>query len=84
MSKVPEFEGDLKRLEELVRTLEQDKQGLEESLAAFEEGMKLANALAKTLEKAQERVMKLTKGRDGDLSLERFEDDDGEDDGDDD
>ena len=83
MSKVPEFEGDLKRLEELVRTLEQDKLGLEESLAAFEGGMKLAGKLAKTLEKAQERVMKLTKGRDGDLSLERFEDDDGEDDGDD-
>lgn len=80
MSKVPEFEGDLKRLEELVGKLEQDEMGLEESLAAFEEGMKLAGRLAKSLEKAQERVMKLTKGREGDPSLERFEDGDGEDD----
>jgi exodeoxyribonuclease VII small subunit len=80
VSKVPEFESNLKRLEELVRKLEQDELGLEESLAAFEEGMKLAGKLAKTLEKAQERVMKLTKGRDGEPSLESFEDDDGEDD----
>jgi exodeoxyribonuclease VII small subunit len=80
VSKVPEFEGDLKRLEELVRKLEEDELGLEESLAAFEEGMKLAGKLAKTLEKAQERVMKLSKGKSGDLSLEGFEEDDGEDD----
>jgi exodeoxyribonuclease VII small subunit len=80
LSKVPEFEGDLKLLEELVRKLEEDELSLEESLAAFEEGMKLAGRLAKTLEKAQERVMKLTEGRNGDLRLERFEDDEGEDD----
>jgi exodeoxyribonuclease VII small subunit len=80
LSKVPEFEGDLKLLEELVRKLEEDELGLEESLVAFEEGMKLAGKLAKTLEKAQERVMKLTEGRNGDLRLERFEGDEGEDD----
>ena len=80
MSKVPGFEGDLKRLEELVRKLEEDELGLEESLAAFEEGMKLAGKLAKTLEKAQERVMKLVSGRDGEPTLEEFEDDEGEDD----
>lgn len=80
MSKVPEFEGDLKLLEELVRKLEEDELSLEESLAAFEKGMKLAGRLAKTLEKAQERVMKLTEGRNGDLRLERFEGDEGEDD----
>lgn len=77
---MPEFEGDLKLLEELVRKLEEDELSLEESLAAFEEGMKLAGRLAKTLEKAQERVMKLTEGRNGDLRLERFGDDEGEDD----
>jgi exodeoxyribonuclease VII small subunit len=81
LSKVPEFEGDLKRLEELVRKMEEDELSLEESLAAFEEGMKLAGRLAKALEKAQERVMKLTEGRGGDHpQIERFEDDEGEDD----
>lgn len=80
MSKVPGFEGDLRRLEELVRKLEEDELGLEESLEAFEEGMKLAGKLAKTLEKAQERVMKLVRGREGEPSLEGFDDDDREDD----
>ena len=80
MSKLPEFEGDLKRLEELVRKLEEDELGLEESLKAFEEGMKLAGKLAKTLEKAQARVMKLTEGSGGSPQLEAFEDDDGQDD----
>ncbi len=35
------FEDDLKRLEELVRSLEQNELSLDESLAAFEEGSKL-------------------------------------------
>jgi exodeoxyribonuclease VII small subunit len=80
VSKVPEFERDLRRLEELVRKLEEDELGLEESLKAFEEGMKLAGKLAKTLEKAQERVMKLSRGRDEEPSLERFDDDEDGDD----
>jgi exodeoxyribonuclease VII small subunit len=80
VSKLPDFEGDLKRLEELVRKLEEDELGLEESLKAFEEGMKLAGKLGKTLEKAQQRVMKLTGGAGGEPTLEGFEDDDGEDD----
>jgi exodeoxyribonuclease VII small subunit len=76
LSKLPEFDDDLKRLEELVRKLEQEELGLDESLAVFEEGMKLAGKLAKTLEKAQERVMKLTEGRDGEPAVEAFKDDD--------
>jgi exodeoxyribonuclease VII small subunit len=80
LSKLTEFESDLERLEELVRKLEEDELSLEESLSAFEEGMKLAGRLAKALEKAQERVMKLTRQRDGDLSLEGFDDAEDEDD----
>lgn len=80
MSKVAKFERDLKRLEELVKKLEQNELGLEESLAAFEDGMKLAEGLAKTLEKAQERVAKLTGAREGELALEAFDDGGGDDD----
>ena len=74
------FEESLKRLEEIVRTLEQDELGLEASLKAFEEGTKLADALARDLEKAQARVAKLTRSKEGSPVLEEFDADTGNDD----
>lgn len=73
MSKGTTFEKDMAKLEELVEKLEHNELGLEESLKAFEEGMKLAGALMKTLEKAQERVRKLTKTEQGTFELPEFE-----------
>ncbi len=75
MSGEAKFEKDMARLEELVKKLEQSELGLEESLKAFEEGTKLAEVLTGVLEKAQERVSKLTKDRQGEFSLEAFGDD---------
>lgn len=80
MSSNKTFEDSLKRLEDLVRRLEQNELGLEESLKAFEEGTKLADALAKELEKAQARVAKLTRERQGEFALEEFNGDVGDDD----
>ena len=77
MSKRPTFEKDMGRLEELVKKLESGEISLEESLVAFEEGMKLAESLGKVLDRAQERVQKLTRGEQGEFVLENFEDDDG-------
>ena len=77
MSKRPTFEKDMGRLEELVKKLESGELSLEESLVAFEEGMKLAESLGKVLDKAQERVQKLTRGEQGEFVLEDFEDDEG-------
>ncbi len=73
MSKKATFEDDMATLEELVEKLEASELGLEQSLKAFEEGMKLAGTLMKTLEKAQERVRKLTKTEQGAFELEEFE-----------
>jgi len=78
VSKEATFEKDMARLEALVDKLEQEDLGLEESLKAFEEGMKLSETLTKALEKAQKRVMKLARGRDGELMLEGFDDDEEE------
>lgn len=75
MTKKSTFEKDMQRLEELVRKLEQEELGLEESLQAFEEGMRLAGALSKLLEKAEERVLKLTENAEGKPVLETFDDD---------
>jgi exodeoxyribonuclease VII small subunit len=68
----------MEKLEALVEQLEQNELGLEESIKAFEEGMQLATELMKSLEKAQERVMKLTRTEQGEFELEEFgsEDDD--------
>lgn len=59
------FEESMARLEEIVSTLERGESSLEESLALFEEGTKLAAACAKQLDQAEQKILKLTKGPDG-------------------
>ena len=73
MSKRSTFEEDMAKLEEIVSRLERSELGLDESLKAFEEGMKLAESLAKALGKAEERVQLLVKGVQGELELQDFE-----------
>jgi exodeoxyribonuclease VII small subunit len=72
LSKRATFEDEMGKLEELVEKLEQNELPLEDSIKAFEDGMKLAGSLMKTLEKAQERVRKLTKTEQGTFELEGF------------
>lgn len=72
MSKRATFEEDMGKLEELVERLERNELPLEESIEAFEEGMKLAGSLLKSLEKAQERVLKLTRTEQGAFELEEL------------
>lgn len=75
MSKKSTFEDDMARLEVIVAKLERNELGLDESLKAFEEGMMLAESLAKALEKAEARVQQLVKGIQGELELADFEGD---------
>ena len=72
MTKRATFEDDMGKLEDLVERLEQNELSLEDSIKAFEEGMKLAGSLMKALDKAQERVQKLTKTEQGTFELETF------------
>jgi exodeoxyribonuclease VII small subunit len=74
------FEDDLAKLEDLVRRLEEDELGLEESIEAFEEGMKIAGTLTRALEKAQARVQRLARDDQGEFALHELETGDGEDD----
>jgi exodeoxyribonuclease VII small subunit len=55
------FEDCLKRLEEIVDRLEKGDLSLEESLALFEEGMKLSNSCRGQLEAAEGKVEILLK-----------------------
>ena len=55
------FEEGLARLEELVGRLEDRRLGLDQALAAFEEGLILSAALKNKLDEAAGRVEKLTR-----------------------
>ena len=59
------FEESMTRLEEIVSILERGESTLDESLALFEEGTKLAAACSKQRDQAEQKILKLTKGPDG-------------------
>jgi len=66
------FETSLKRLEEVVKKLEGGELSLEESLKAFEEGVKHAGFCARKLDEAEKRVELLLKQKDGSFIREEF------------
>jgi len=55
------FEDNLNRLEEIVKKMENGDLSLEDSLKAFEEGIKLSRLCAKKLDEAERRVEVLLK-----------------------
>ncbi len=66
------FESALGRLEEVVDRLEHGELPLEESLALFEEGVRLSRRLAGQLEQAEQRVAVLVE-EGGELLARPFE-----------
>jgi exodeoxyribonuclease VII small subunit len=66
------FETALKRLEEVVRRLEGGDLSLEESLKAFEEGVRQASFCMKKLNEAEKKVEILLKQKDGSFVKEEF------------
>lgn len=67
-----DFEQSLKRLEEIVRKMEQGELTLESSLEAFEEGVKLTRNCQTALQKAEQKVNILMKNSDGEFSTTGF------------
>lgn len=59
------FEDSMARLEAIVAQLEQGEAPLEQSIALFEEGTKLIAGCSKLLDTAEQKVLKLSKGPDG-------------------
>lgn len=70
------FETSLKKLEEVVRKLEEGDLPLEDSLKAFEEGVKHASFCSRKLNEAEKRVELLLKQKDGNFIKEPFGSDD--------
>lgn len=69
MQEEPSFEDALKRLEEIVNSLETGQLPLDESLRKFEEGIRLSRLCNKKLAETQQKVEKLME-RDGTLFTE--------------
>lgn len=72
---VADFEKALNELEELVRKLEQGELSLEQSLTAFERGVKLTRECQSALRNAEQRVQQLTRAADGELETRPFKPD---------
>lgn len=68
------FESSIKRLDEIVRLLEKGDAPLNESLKLFEEGTDLISNCGKLLGDAEQTVVKLKKGPDGNPVELPFED----------
>jgi len=66
------FETALKKLEDVVKKLEGGELSLDDSLKAFEEGVKLAGFCSKKLNEAEKRVELLNKQKDGSFTRENF------------
>jgi len=67
------FEEALTRLEEIVEKLEDGDLPLDESLSAFEEGIRLSRICAKLLNEAERKVEILIKGEDDQLIAKPYE-----------
>ena len=67
------FEEAMTQLEEVVRKLESGDVALEDSLAAFERGVKLVRVLHARLDAVQEKIEELTRSEKGELSTKPLE-----------
>lgn len=66
------FEDKMKKLEEIANELEKGELNLDDSVSKFEEGMKLSKECSEMLEKAEKKITMLIKDEDGNLSEEKF------------
>ena len=63
--KIPTFEENMQRLEQIVRAMERGDVPLEESLKLFQEGTELVRTCGKLLDDAQLQIKKVIAGTDG-------------------
>ena len=71
--KIPTFEENMRRLEEIVRAMERGEVPLEESLKLFQEGTELVRKCGQLLDEAQLQVKKIATAADGTPVEENFD-----------
>ncbi len=73
MTQEIKFEDALKKLEDLVEELEKGDLSLDDSLAKYEEGIKLSVICTKKLESAKKKIEILVKTGEGKVTLKSFD-----------
>jgi exodeoxyribonuclease VII small subunit len=63
------LESTLKRLEEIVETLERGETPLDDAVALYEEGVQISKECAEKLKAAELKIKKLSKEIDGQFTL---------------
>ena len=63
MSKEIKFEGQMKKLQEIVEKLERNDVELDESIALYEEGLKLSKSLKDQLSVFESKIAALNEGK---------------------
>ena len=71
--KTPQFEEALKKLEDIVETMETDDLPLETLLARYEEGSKLVKVCQDKLAEAELKIQQLEKSAAGEMKLKPIE-----------
>ena len=66
------FEEQIEKLEEIVKELEKGDLNLDDSVAKFEEGIKISKECNKILESAEKKITILV-NQDGEMKEENFE-----------
>jgi exodeoxyribonuclease VII small subunit len=72
-TKQPSFEESLRRLEEIVASMESEEPDLDTMIKQFEEGQKLISLCQKRLTEVERRVEALVKNASGELETAPFE-----------
>jgi exodeoxyribonuclease VII small subunit len=67
------FEAAIERLQTIVEELEAGSLSLEDSIARYEEGVKLSRRLTQTLDEAEKRIERLAAGEGGEPVTEPME-----------
>ena len=66
------FEETMESLEKIVQELEKGDLNLDDSIAKFEEGMKLSKSASKYLEEAEKKITMLVSDNEGNIKEEVF------------
>lgn len=74
MSNKVTFEDKMRRLEEIVRSMEKGDVALDESLKLFQEGTELVRSCGKMLDDAQMQIKLITADKEGNPVEEEFTD----------
>ncbi len=67
--KKTDIESSMKRLEEIVKEMEEEKLPLDKSLKLYEEGIGLVAKCSEELEAAKRKIKILQQGKDGEIEI---------------